>query len=116
MSDRSSLPMPAAHVAAAVLRALGASHGRWRSMGRTGWGDAWSLTVGDERHFIKLSSGNHAAMLDCEAEGLRAIEAAAAIRVPDVRAVGAAGPIEFLVLEWLDLRPLSDEGALGRAL
>jgi len=116
MSDRSSSSTPQAQVGAAALRALGASSGRWRRIGGTGWGEAWSLTVGDERHSVKLSSGNHPTMLDCEAEGLRAIEAAGAIRVPEVRAVGAAGPIEFLILEWLDLRPLAEHAALGRAL
>jgi len=103
-------------IGSAVLRALGASEGRWRRVGPTGWGEAWVLISGDERHFVKLSSGSHAGMLDCEAEGLRALLGTEALRLPDVRASGVAESVAFLVLEWLDLRPLADAAALGRAL
>ena len=103
-------------IGSAVLRALGASNGRWRRVGPTGWGEAWMLDCGDERHFVKLAWGSHAGMLDCEAEGLRALRDTEALRVPDVRASGVAESVAFLVLEWLDLRPLTDAAALGRAL
>src|SRR3954463_3876455 len=93
MSDRSSQRMPDSAIRSAVVRALGAPEGRWRRVGPTGWGEAWALTAGDERHFIKLSSGSYAAMLDCEAEGLRALRGTDALRVPDVRAAGVAGSV-----------------------
>jgi protein-ribulosamine 3-kinase len=116
MSDRSSQPMPDPGIRSAVLRALRVSEGRWRRVGSTGWGEAWALTAGDERHFVKLSSGSGAGMLDSEAEGLRALRGTDALRVPDVHAAGVAGSAAFLVLEWLDLRPLTDRAALGAAL
>ena len=103
-------------IGSAVLRALGTSEGRWRRVGPTGWGEAWVLASGDERHFVKLACGSYAAMLDCEAEGLRALRGTEALRLPDVRASGVAESVAFLVLEWLDLRPLADAAALGRAL
>lgn len=44
-------------------------------------------------------------MLEGEAAGLEALQQAAAVRVPQVLAVGAAGDQAYLALEWIDLRP-----------
>jgi fructosamine-3-kinase len=55
-------------------------------------------------------------MLDCEADGLRAIASTKTIRVPDVIAVGAHDESAYLVVEWLDIAPGIDGVAAGRAL
>lgn len=116
MPDRTSTTVPEASVRASVLRALRATGGHWRRIGPTGWGEAWSLVVGDERYFVKLGRPEHPGMLDCEAEGLRTLAAVGPLRVPDVHAVGAADAIEFLVLEWIDLRRDVQPLAFGEAL
>jgi protein-ribulosamine 3-kinase len=103
-------------IRAAILRALGATDGRFASVGTTGWGEAWSVTLGDERYFVKLVARGRASMLECEAEGLRAIAETGALRVPEVHATGLADTGAYLVLEWLDLRRLGDGRALGGAL
>ena len=99
-----------------MLRALRATSGHWRRIGPTGWGEAWSLVVGDERYFVKLGRPEHLGMLDCEGEGLRTLAAMGSLRVPEVHASGVTDRIEFLVLEWLDLRRDVEPSALGAAL
>jgi fructosamine-3-kinase len=51
--------------------------------------------------FVKLASREHRAMLEGEAYGLTQLEAARAVRVPQVRALGVAGETAFLALEWI---------------
>jgi len=57
-------------------------------------------------------------VLEAEADGLRALAGAAALRVPDVLAVGVAGSQAFLALEWLELRTATSrvEARLGEQL
>ena len=64
--------------------------------------------------FVKRASDG--AMLACEADGLRALAAAGAIRVPAILAEGVAVDDAHLVLEWLDLTAPTKPVALGRAL
>lgn len=75
---------------------------------------------GKRKYFAKLCATERAPMLAAEAEGLRAIAAAGAMRVPKVIARGAHEEEEqaWLVLEWLDLGTLDAfSGArLGEAL
>lgn len=71
------------------------------------WTDAWQLRDGTRRWFVKTAHTRYAPLLDAEAQGLAALRAAGAIRVPEVIAAGEG----WLVLEWLDLRPLD-----GRAV
>ncbi len=73
---------------------------------------------GKSRYFAKLAELERAPLLAAEAEGLAAIRAAGAVRVPSVVARGDDGETAWLILEWLDLAPLSaGPGALlGRAL
>ena len=102
---------------AAVEHSLGAAGaGEWRHVGATGWGDAWSLTFGAGRAFVKVATGRHAAMLECEADGLVAIAATRTLRVPKVLTRGAAGATAYVALEWLDLRVGEPGEALGRSL
>jgi protein-ribulosamine 3-kinase len=74
--------------------------------------------VGMTSHFAKLAPIGRAPMLAAEAEGLEAIRAAGAVRVPRVVTRGDDGETAWLILEWLDLEPLSaGTGALlGSAL
>ncbi|PIX75984.1 MAG: hypothetical protein COZ38_02700 [Rhodocyclales bacterium CG_4_10_14_3_um_filter_68_10] len=75
------------------------------------------IVEGDgERHFVKLADASRADQFDAEADGLEALAASGAIRVPAVLALGAEGPDAFLVLEALDLTGTGDEAALGRAI
>jgi protein-ribulosamine 3-kinase len=67
------------------------------------------------RYFLKLGRGA-AAMFDAEADGLAALARCAALVVPRVVCQGEAGGGAFLVLEWLDLAELGDEGRLGEAV
>jgi len=101
----------------AIERAVGfESDAHWRHVGATGWGDAWSLAQRDRRHFVKLAHENRGDVLDCEADGLRAIASTKTIRVPNLIAVGAHGHETYLVVEWLEMTPAIDRFAAGRAL
>ena len=73
---------------------------------------------GRTRHFAKLAEMERAPLLAAEADGLAALRAAGAVRVPGEVARGDDGETAWLVLEWLDLAPLSAApGAkLGTAL
>lgn len=68
--------------------------------------------------FVKLTETDRAWVLESEADGLRALAAGSAIRVPRVLGVGTAVNRAWLALEWLDLRPASSasEATLGRQL
>ncbi len=73
------------------------------------------------RFFAKLNDARHAEMFAAEAEGLRELEAAAAIHVPRAivpRAIthGVAGAEAYLVLEWLPLGGTGSGAELGRRL
>ena len=101
----------------AIERALAPSAaGQWQHVGATGWGDAWSVTIEGRRRFVKTATGRHADMLACEAEGLRALARTRTVRVPEVLAVGAAGTVAFLALEWLELGAAASPAALARRL
>lgn len=100
----------------AIERAVGAdAHANWQHVGATGWGDAWRLSTGAQRHFVKIASGE-LAMLDAEASGLRAIANTRTIRAPAVIATGAEGRYGYLVIEWLDLSARTNSAALGDTL
>jgi len=55
--------------------------------------------------FVKLAAVSLRAMLEAEAEGLRELAAAGAVRVPQVLAVGEASDSAYLALEWIDFAP-----------
>lgn len=81
--------------------------------------EAWVLADGGERYFVKLGAASGREMFEAEADGLEALARAATLRVPAVVAVGGDERNAFLVLEHLDLRPLTDRAdgaAFGRAL
>jgi fructosamine-3-kinase len=74
---------------------------------------AWRVTVRGGAIFLKTGDAAAFSMLDAEADGLRAVAQAAAVRVPAVLACGEAGGTSFLALEWLSLgRPNAHTAAL----
>lgn len=101
----------------AIEQAVAADgNARWRDVGSTGWGHAWSLATGRACHFVKIVASAHADMLECEADGLRALGSTATVRVPAISAIGGAGASNYLALEWLDMTGPPKHAGLGRAL
>jgi fructosamine-3-kinase len=68
------------------------------------------------RHFVKSVPLADAAMLDAEAEGLRALAACDAIVVPDVLELGTRDGTAFLATAWLEFGDEPRGEAMGRAL
>lgn len=69
-------------------------------------------------YFVKLNAPDRAQMFAAEAAGLEEIGRTQAIRVPQPVSHGANGEASWIVLEHLDLRPLTDRAwaALGAHL
>jgi len=105
-------------VAAAVAATTGhaATRARWSRHGSSSFHETWRLDLGDVACFVKVNDRGHAPMLEAEAEGLRALRAANAVRVPAPIATGIAGERAYLALEWLDFGHGGRDAALGRAL
>ena len=75
----------------------------------------WASTAGDA--FVKIATVGNLGALAAEAEGLLALAAAGALRVPAVLAVGEDGEHAVLALEWLDLSVAAEnDGALQAQL
>ena len=60
----------------------------------------WESTTGPV--FVKVAPLSREAALAAEAEGLRELAAANAVRIPGVLGLGVAGDRAFLALEWID--------------
>ena len=73
---------------------------------------------GRRSYFAKSNAADRAPMFEAETDGLAALRDAGALRVPRVVARGDEGDEAWLVLEWLELAPLSERAAarLGEAL
>lgn len=73
-----------------------------------------------ERHsyFLKLNAADRAGMFEAEARGLQELRRCKGLRIPEPVCWGRHGRHAYLVLEWLDLKPLAgkSEAALGEAL
>ena len=96
-----------------------AGHARraaWTRIGGNALSSVWSLSMPPSRFFVKIAGPANADMLAAEAEGLRAIAATDAVRVPIVYASGSAEGVVFLALEWLDIVDGGRGAALGAAL
>ncbi|MDD5296738.1 MAG: fructosamine kinase family protein [Rhodocyclaceae bacterium] len=81
--------------------------------------EVFSARAGSERVFVKSGPADRLAMFEAEADGLAALAEAGTHRIPAVLALGATEGGAFLVLEWLELRPISDRAeaiAAGQAL
>jgi fructosamine-3-kinase len=79
---------------------------------------AWQLATDCGHLFLKTGPVEFLDMYAAEADGLRALADAGAVRVPTVAGFGQTGSDAYLALEWLDLgRPgLEAEGLLGYQL
>ncbi|MBX5461388.1 MAG: fructosamine kinase family protein [Steroidobacteraceae bacterium] len=68
--------------------------------------------------FVKVAGADRLSMFEAEAEGLRELADAGAVRVPRVLAVGCEADRAFLALEWIDLGASSSRTAarLGEQL
>ena len=73
---------------------------------------------GGQEYFAKVAAARDAARLEAERDGLAALRASAAVRVPALAEEGKNDERAWLLLEWLELAPLSAKSgaALGAAL
>ena len=65
--------------------------------------DAFQISDGQQRYFVKLNQASKVGMFEAEALGLQALAASRSIRVPQVICWGIADNSSYIVLEWLDL-------------
>lgn len=113
--------LPDALLSAEISRALGRPfHAR---SGREAGGGcihrALVLEGDGGRWFVKLNSAQTLPMFESEQDGLAALAAANAFRVPQPLCCGVADGQAYLVLEHLDLTPVAERAdavACGRAL
>jgi protein-ribulosamine 3-kinase len=79
---------------------------------------AFRLRGEKKSYFLKLNSADFAGMFEAEALGLRELRRCASLGVPQPLCWGRQDEHGYLVLEWLDLKPLAgrSEAALGEAL
>lgn len=69
---------------------------------------AWRVCDGRQHYFVKTNAADALAMFEAEADGLAALDAAGAIRVPRKVSAGRTAQQAFLVLEHLELRDLGN--------
>ncbi len=110
-----------ASLSAEISRALGRPF-RAEAVREAGGGcihRACVLEGGGERWFAKLNAADALPLFEAEQDGLAALAQADALRVPRPLCCGVLDGQAFLVLEYLDLRPLTlreEAVACGRAL
>jgi fructosamine-3-kinase len=104
----------------AALREGGISvtDGNAHSIGGGDISAAWRIDTGDGAVFVKTGSPNSLDMFEAEAEGLRELNAANSIRVPEVLACGESANNAFLATEWIEFeRPANQtEHLFGQQL
>ncbi|WP_296812053.1 fructosamine kinase family protein [Thiocapsa sp.] len=74
------------------------------------------LADGARAYFVKLNSADRLEMFEAESEGLVALRAAKAIRVPEPVCTGIAGVQSYLAIEYLDLAGRLNGAEAGRRL
>jgi protein-ribulosamine 3-kinase len=77
---------------------------------------AWIIEGSGCRCFVKTNQSHLLDMFAAEAEGLRELESAAALRVPQPIAYGNGAGNAFLVLEYLELGGYANSEEMGRML
>lgn len=87
-----------------------------RSVGGGCINSAWRLLGGERSYFVKLNTADGLDMFEAEADGLREIAKANAIRVPEPVATGVAEGQAFIVMEDLALGGIGSGARLGREL
>lgn len=106
----------------AVAGQIGAATGRAfvaRSRRPVGGGcinTAQILADGPRSYFVKTNRASRVDLFEAESDGLAALAAAGAIRVPAPVCLGVAGDTAFLVMESLSLGGRPDGARAGRAL
>lgn len=111
MNDRETI---ARHIASATGRPFRIQ--REQSVGGGCINRAVVLADGARAYFVKLNSADRRAMFEAESEGLAALRAANAIRVPEPVCTGIAGTQSYLAIEHLDLAGRLDGAEAGRRL
>lgn len=108
-----------APISDAITRATGVRFECTRT-DAVGGGDinsAYRLEAADgRRYFVKLNDADKHAMFAAERAGLAEMARTATVRVPNPVAEGIAGPLAFLVLEYLELGGRGDARLLGEQL
>jgi protein-ribulosamine 3-kinase len=97
-------PQLAAHLATTL-------GGRWqlRALGASAFCDTWEARQGRDRLFVKsCTPSNGGAMLEAEADGLKAIAATATVRAPALISFRSGREGTMLALEWLELAQPDD--------
>ncbi len=87
-----------------------------RSVGGGCINSAWCIADGERSYFVKLNSADGLAMFEAEADGLREMVAAKAIKVPEPVTTGVAAGQAFIVMENLPLGGSGSGARLGREL
>jgi fructosamine-3-kinase len=79
---------------------------------------AWRVRAEGRAVFLKTGPASRLDMFQAEADGLRELEKADAVRVPEVLGCIFSGNESVLALEWIDFEPASEscEWMLGRNL
>lgn len=77
---------------------------------------AFRIADGKRGYFVKLNSSDGLPMFEAEADGLREIAAAGAIKVPEAVVTGIAGDQAFIVMEDLPLGGSGSGARLGQEL
>ncbi len=72
---------------------------------------AFRVTTGTQRLFVKLNDPDCLSMFDAEADGLAALDQAGAVRVPEVLGSGVFAGKACLVLAYIDLHTVDGENA-----
>ncbi|MCZ4303217.1 fructosamine kinase family protein [Zoogloeaceae bacterium G21618-S1] len=70
---------------------------------------AYHVHLGEQSYFLKCNGADTQPLFEAEADGLVALAASDAFRVPHVLGSGATGDEAFLLLEHLSLRPLASD-------
>jgi fructosamine-3-kinase len=115
--------LPVTTIFSALLDTLSAHLGRALTLDGAASGgcisESFAARAGSERVFVKVGEASRLTLFEAEADGLAALTQAGTHRIPAVLAVGETEGSAFLVLEWLDLAPISqraDAIAAGQAL
>lgn len=77
---------------------------------------AWRLSSGGERYFVKTNRKELLGMFEAEQAGLEEINLSQSIRVPEVISCGLAGDQSFIVMEFLELSSSADDVEFARQL
>jgi fructosamine-3-kinase len=84
---------------------------RWQTLGSGVGGTRWRLQAEDGAWFVKTAQ-DVAELFEAEADGLKALAEAGALRVPRMLECGVSEDEAFILMEWL---PLSRKDAVSAA-